>query len=264
MCFPQKFRLCILPFFLIIILTTPHSYAEECKRAIELYNKGTLLEDSTKKEICFKKAIPLCTDPEVLSSIYNNLADLYENKGNYSLALVHYRKAIKIKHDLATSYFSVGDIFLELEDYYSSYIMYSKGLRYQEDDTKTLDNIERAKEGFREKMFIYFEFDSVEIPDHYLYRLQLIGKSAQDNDLKERKITIKGHTDSTGLEAYNQWLSLRRAERVKQYLMKEYSIEQEQFEIKALGETAPLLPNTDKEARTLNRRVEILIRYQPL
>lgn len=222
------------------------------------------MEDNAKKEIHFKKAIPLCTDPEVLSSIYNNLADLYENKGNYSLALFHYRNAIKIKHDLATSYFSVGDIFLELEDYYSSYIMYSKGLKYQEDDKKTLENTERAKEGFKEKMLIYFDFDSTEISDNYLYRLQLIGKSTQDDDLKEKKITIKGHTDSTGPEVYNKWLALKRAEKVKQHLMKEYSIEQERFEIKTLGETTPLLPNTDREAKTLNRRVEISIIYQPL
>ena len=250
--------------FLIVVSTAILSYAEDCDKAIELYNKGTLIEDSIKKEIHFKKAIPLCADPEVLSRIYNNLADLYEKEGNYSRALVHYRKAIAVKSDLATSYFSVGDIFLEIEDYYSSYIMYSKGLKYQEDDKKTLENIEKAKEGFREKMLIYFDFDSTEIVNHYHYRLQLIGKSAHDDDLKERKITIRGHTDNSGNETYNQWLSLERAEKVKQHLMREYSLKQTRFEVKALGEGNPLLPNTDREARALNRRVEILITYLPL
>lgn len=206
--------------FLIFSLLTIPTYAEDCKRAIELYNKGILLsEDSAQKELYFKRLFLYVHQTLRFYPVYNNLADLYERRGNYSRALVHYRKAIEIKSDLATSYFSVGDIFLMLEDYYSAYIMYTKGLKYQEDDEKTLVNIKRAKEGFREKMVSYFDFNSAEIADHYLYRLQLIGKSAQKDQLKRRKIAIEGYTDNSGPKDYNQYLSLKRAKRVKQHIL---------------------------------------------
>ncbi|MDP2838797.1 MAG: hypothetical protein Q8O11_01970, partial [Syntrophales bacterium] len=43
--------------------------AEDCPKAVVLYNKGTFSQDPAAKEILFKEAIPLCTDPEVISKV---------------------------------------------------------------------------------------------------------------------------------------------------------------------------------------------------
>jgi len=71
-------------------------------------------------------------------------------------------------------------------------------------------------------------------------------------------ITVNGHTDNDGKPATNLKLSENRAIQVsgvlKKLLNKEYS-----FNIKGYGETNPIAPNTTKENKQKNRRVEILI-----
>lgn len=71
-------------------------------------------------------------------------------------------------------------------------------------------------------------------------------------------ITVNGHTDNDGNPSANLKLSENRAMQVaevlKKLLNKEYS-----FNIKGYGETNPIVPNTTKENKQKNRRVEILI-----
>lgn len=242
----------------LLFLLPSQILPEDCQRAIELYDKGTLSNNLIEKERYFKEAIPVCSDPEVLSRVYNNLADLYEMRGEYSRALVNYRKSIETKTDLPTPYFSVGDIFLKLEDYYSAFIMYDKGLRYKPNDEGSLTNRERAENGFRKKMVIYFDLNSFRIPEEYIYRVQLIGELIKKNPDKVR-VEVVGYTCDLGTKAYNKKLSRKRAVAVTRYLMENFSLEEESFIIVGKGEDDPLLPSRDKEARTLNRRVEVII-----
>jgi len=243
----------------ILILSISLAASEDCNKALALYNRGTLSADPVEKEKCFKKAIALCSDPELLSRIYNNLGDLHENQNRYSIALAYYRRAIELKKDLASPYFGAGDIFLKLNDYYSSYIMYTKGLKYKPEDRETLHNIEIAEKGFKNRMIIYFDFDSSQIPYQYHYRLELIASSFQADSRSNGKIKIDGHTCSTGSEGHNMKLSLKRARSIAEYLEKHFSIEPSRLVVTGKGEVEPLLPNTDKDARTLNRRAEIMI-----
>jgi len=67
---------------------------------------------------------------------------------------------------------------------------------------------------------------------------------------------IEGHTDSTGAEAYNQGLSERRANSVKNWLI-DNGISADRLESVGYGELRPEFDNTTKEGRRLNRRVEI-------
>ena len=79
------------------------------------------------------------------------------------------------------------------------------------------------------------------------------------------KVRLEGHTDSKGTPEYNQKLSERRAEAVKQYLVKEGAVESSMISAKGYGETRPIAPNKapdgkdNPEGRAENRRVEILI-----
>jgi outer membrane protein OmpA-like peptidoglycan-associated protein len=73
------------------------------------------------------------------------------------------------------------------------------------------------------------------------------------------KVRLEGHTDSIGTEQYNQALSERRAESVKNYLVKGGAAEDSNITTIGYGETKPVADNNTKEGRAKNRRVEILI-----
>jgi OOP family OmpA-OmpF porin len=65
-----------------------------------------------------------------------------------------------------------------------------------------------------------------------------------------------GHADSTGSDAYNQKLSVRRAESVKAYLVSK-GVEPNRIYTEGKGEKQPVASNATKEGRAKNRRVEI-------
>ncbi len=69
-------------------------------------------------------------------------------------------------------------------------------------------------------------------------------------------ISITGHTDSSGAEAYNQALSERRAQAVADYLI-ENGVAPERLTVIGMGESQPVADNSSKEGRAENRRVEI-------
>jgi len=69
-------------------------------------------------------------------------------------------------------------------------------------------------------------------------------------------IIAVGHTDSIGTDAYNQKLSVRRAEAVKAYLVSK-GIERNRVYTEGKGEKQPVADNRTKEGRAKNRRVEI-------
>jgi outer membrane protein OmpA-like peptidoglycan-associated protein len=73
------------------------------------------------------------------------------------------------------------------------------------------------------------------------------------------KLTIVGHTDSTGDKAYNNTLSAQRARSVYRFLIsKGYPSSLLTYE--GLGENQPIGDNNTKKGRQLNRRVEIIIK----
>jgi outer membrane protein OmpA-like peptidoglycan-associated protein len=72
------------------------------------------------------------------------------------------------------------------------------------------------------------------------------------------KIKIIGHTSSDGDDAANMELSKQRASAVKEYLVKEFSIDAARIETEGKGETKPVGDNKTKEGKAQNRRVEFV------
>jgi len=100
----------------------------------------------------------------------------------------------------------------------------------------------------------FFDFDkSVLKPE---------GKAKMDDLVSKVKgvnlevIIAVGHTDSTGTDAYNQKLSVARAEAVKAYLVSK-GIEKNRVYTEGKGEKQPVADNKTKEGQAKNRRVEI-------
>ena len=73
-----------------------------------------------------------------------------------------------------------------------------------------------------------------------------------------RNLSIEGHTDSQGSEDYNQGLSQRRADSVRNYLMRNQVASARLTSI-GMGETSPVGDNSSASGRQSNRRVEVVI-----
>ncbi len=73
------------------------------------------------------------------------------------------------------------------------------------------------------------------------------------------EIVVIGHTDRVGAPAYNDALSLRRAERVREELVKA-GIAADRISVAGRGSREPLVPTADQVAEPRNRRVEINVR----
>ena len=69
---------------------------------------------------------------------------------------------------------------------------------------------------------------------------------------------IIGHTDSTGDAKYNQGLSLRRAEAVRDYLVNT-GAPAKKLRVIGRGESDPIASNETSEGQAANRRVEVIV-----
>jgi OmpA-OmpF porin, OOP family len=100
----------------------------------------------------------------------------------------------------------------------------------------------------------FFDFDKAVLKPEGKAKLDdLVGKV---KGINLEVIIAVGHTDSVGTDAYNQKLSVRRAEAVKAYLVSK-GIEKNRVYTEGKGEKQPVADNKTAEGRAKNRRVEI-------
>ena len=105
---------------------------------------------------------------------------------------------------------------------------------------------------------VHFQFDSAKLTpadkdvlDTIATRLKQESSSAQ--------LTVTGHTDSVGSDAYNQKLSDRRAHSVVEYLISQGVPRSSFVTVTGAGESQPVADNKTADGRALNRRTEIKI-----
>jgi OOP family OmpA-OmpF porin len=100
----------------------------------------------------------------------------------------------------------------------------------------------------------FFDFDKSALKPEGRAKLDdLVGKI---KGISLEVIIAVGHTDSVGADAYNQKLSVKRAEAVKAYLVTK-GIEKNRVYTEGKGEKQPVADNKTSEGRAKNRRVEI-------
>jgi outer membrane protein OmpA-like peptidoglycan-associated protein len=79
---------------------------------------------------------------------------------------------------------------------------------------------------------------------------------------RERHLVVEGHTDSQGTDSHNMDLSQRRADAVRDYLVKS-DYQADLIQANGMGEGHPVADNGNAEGRANNRRVEIIIERAP-
>lgn len=100
----------------------------------------------------------------------------------------------------------------------------------------------------------FFDFDKAVLKPAGKASLDDLASKLKDINLEV--IIAVGHTDSVGTDAYNQKLSVRRAEAVKAYLQSK-GVEANRVYTEGKGEKQPVADNKTAAGRAKNRRVEI-------
>jgi outer membrane protein OmpA-like peptidoglycan-associated protein len=106
------------------------------------------------------------------------------------------------------------------------------------------------------KSDLLFDFDSAAVKPGGFDELQRVAEVL--NAYPQTTIQIAGHTDSSGSEQYNQTLSERRAEAVKNILVN-YQVVPQRISTIGFGESQPIASNDTAAGRQMNRRVNITI-----
>lgn len=108
---------------------------------------------------------------------------------------------------------------------------------------------------------VFFDTDSATPLPGAAKIIELIAQNMR-RDVPDAALTILGHTDSTGTDAYNMDLSKRRALSVMAMLAVR-RVDPQQMTTVAIGDRQPIAPNDTAEGRAMNRRVEFLISASP-
>ena len=103
---------------------------------------------------------------------------------------------------------------------------------------------------------VLFDFDKSNIKPQAGAILDRLAAFMNEN--KASRVNLAGYTDNVGTEAYNQALSERRVNSVRDYVVKK-GIENSRVSGQGFGESKPIADNKTAEGRAKNRRVEIKV-----
>ena len=134
------------------------------------------------------------------------------------------------------------------------------GLRKRSTRSLTLDDRSKITAIAEKKpsidLEINFDFNSADIGQGAVPEVTALGQALSNDQLKGGTFILAGHTDAKGGDAYNQDLSIRRAEAVKQFLADKYKIDA--ANLIAVGYGKAQLKNASDPFGSENRRVQII------
>jgi outer membrane protein OmpA-like peptidoglycan-associated protein len=105
-------------------------------------------------------------------------------------------------------------------------------------------------------LYVNFEFNSAELTSDARITLDQLGSALRDPKLAAFSFVIAGHTDAIGGAEFNQKLSERRAEAVRNYMISQYGIAADRLTAKGYGKSQLLDPEHPEDG--VNRRVQII------
>ncbi|MCS7196492.1 MAG: OmpA family protein [Aquificaceae bacterium] len=107
---------------------------------------------------------------------------------------------------------------------------------------------------------VHFDFDKHQIKKEYLPFLEEVVKTLKENP--NVRVRIEGFTDHVGSKAYNDRLALRRAQAVKEYLVRA-GIPADRIEVRGFGKERYVADNRTPVGRLTNRRAEFILIQVP-
>jgi len=121
----------------------------------------------------------------------------------------------------------------------------------------SLDSVVKGLDNYKQMgdVTVNFGFDKSVLTDDA--KEQLDGFAGKLGSAKSYILEVTGGTDSTGPAQYNYDLSQRRADSVVQYLASKYGVPAHRFYLIGIGKDVEVAPNTTREGRLKNRRVEV-------
>ena len=103
---------------------------------------------------------------------------------------------------------------------------------------------------------IYFEFNSADISPDSKAQLENLARALKSSEMRNRAVLIAGHTDAKGKAEVNRIMSQRRAEAVKQHLVRLHQVEAGRIKVIGYGEERLKVPK--EPFSPVNRRVQIV------
>ncbi len=119
---------------------------------------------------------------------------------------------------------------------------------------------EPAPEVVRVELDVKFDFDKSRVREESYSDIKNLADFMQQ--YPQTTTVVEGHTDSVGTDQYNQRLSERRAEAVRNVLVNEYGVQGNRVNSVGYGESRPVADNSTEEGRQINRRVEAEVEAQ--
>jgi len=104
---------------------------------------------------------------------------------------------------------------------------------------------------------VFFDWDRADLTDR---ARQIVATAASAaTHVQTTRIEVSGYTDLSGTAAYNQKLSIRRAQSVQTELVRD-GVPTQEISIHGFGESNPLVPTAKGVREPQNRRVEIILK----
>lgn len=119
---------------------------------------------------------------------------------------------------------------------------------------------EPALETVRVELDVKFDFDKDRVKEESYGDIKNLADFM--NQYPQTTTTVEGHTDSIGSDAYNQGLSERRANAVRNVLVNQYGVDGSRVNAVGYGKTRPVADNATDAGRAINRRVEAEVEAQ--
>ncbi|MET1077742.1 MAG: OmpA family protein [Pseudomonas sp.] len=119
---------------------------------------------------------------------------------------------------------------------------------------------EEPAEVVRVELDVKFDFDKSKVKEESYGDIKSLADFMKQ--YPQTNTTVEGHTDAVGTDAYNQGLSERRANAVREVLVNQYGVEGERVNSVGYGESRPVADNATADGRAVNRRVEAEVEAQ--
>ena len=123
-----------------------------------------------------------------------------------------------------------------------------------------------VEEVARVELLVTFEFDRDEVRPQFFDEIEEVADFM--DQYPDVVVELEGHTDSVGTDEYNQDLSERRANSVREVMINRFNVQASRISARGFGESQPTASNSTAEGRAQNRRVITVIiktlqNYQP-